>query len=352
MQCEKCHAELAPNSISCPECGAPVIQTIKDFETTPQIQIQLMLMIKEHEKTLFITNGGKLYFDGKKFTALLNDYIAEYEKERKLLRRMVDEENILGVLLSEPGNHEMAITKARSVMLGEKFLSESAAEFVLACITFMLGWPYDSPLRVKEKTGEEEEEHVEKKRAARMDDNIFMRTAAAKFRLLARNVTIPDGVTMIEGFCFDGFGNIRTVELPDTLIGIGEYAFSECKHLRAIELPASLRFIGKSAFTQCERLVGLKLPRGILEIAEQTFFFCKALETVDIPDTVSSIGEQAFAGCEHLRRLTLPDSVKFIDKNAFALCPRLTIRCIENSYVFKYCLANAIPFEAVTAKEL
>jgi len=351
MQCEKCHAELAPNSISCPECGAPVIQTIKDFENTPYIQIQLKTMIKEHEKSLFITHNGSLLFDGPKFTALLNDYIAEYDKERKLLRRVV-EENILSVLLSEPGNHEMAVTKARSVLLGEKFLSESAAEFVLACLTFMLGWPYESPLRVLEKTGDEPEEPEEPKRVVRMEDNVFARASAQKYRLFSKNVTIPEGITMIEGFCFDGFGGIRTVELPSTLIGIGEYAFSECKHLRAIDLPASLRFIGKSAFQQCEKLVGMTLPRGILEIADSTFSFCKSLETVEIPDTVSSIGEQAFAGCERLRRLVLPDSVKFIDKNAFALCPRLTIRCVENSYVFKYCLANAIPFETASAKEL
>ena len=107
MQCEKCHAELAPNSISCPECGAPVIQTVKDFENTPNIQLQLKAMIKEHERQLFIKQKGELYFDGPKFTALLNDYIAEYDKERKLLRRVV-EENILSVLLSD-----RAITKWR-----------------------------------------------------------------------------------------------------------------------------------------------------------------------------------------------------------------------------------------------
>ena len=86
-----------------------------------------------------------------------------------------------------------------------------------------------------------------------------------------------------------------------------------------------------------------------MEIADSTFAFCTSLEIVEIPDTVSSIGEQAFAGCEKLRKLTLPQSVKFIDKNAFAYCPRLTIRCIENSYVYKYCLNNAIPWETYTA---
>ncbi len=350
MQCEKCHAELQPNSISCPACGAPVVQNIEGFENTPQIQSQLKSMIKEHKDSLFIEYNGSLMFDNKRFTALLNDYIPDYDKECKLLRSMIDS-NLIGILLSEQQNHEMAVTKAKSIMLGEKFLSENAAEFVLACLTYMLGWPYNSPMRVKDASEieKEREEHAERRRAVRVDDDIFSRAAASKYRILARNIKIPEGCTKIEDFCFDGFGNIRTVQLPSTLLAIGEYAFSNCKHLRMIELPDSLRLIGQAAFTQCEKLAGIKLPKGILEIADSTFAFCTSLEIVEIPETVSSIGEQAFAGCEKLRKLTLPQSVKFIDKNAFAYCPRLTIRCIENSYVFKYCLNNAIPWETYTA---
>ena len=343
MQCEKCRAELPPNSISYPECGAPALQTIEGFDNTQHIQLQLKTLLKEHADGLFVKYEGNLYFNGKRFTALLNDYTAEYDKERKLLRSMV-EDGILGVLLSEQGNHEMAVTKARSVMLGEKFLSENAAEFVLASLTYMLGWVYESPMRVPEKT-EEDDEPKKKTRPVSVNDNIFSRSAAAKYRFLSRNVVIPEGSTKIEEFSFDGFGNLRSVQLPDTLLAIGEYAFSNCKHLRMIELPASLRQIGQAAFSQCEKLVSINLPEGIMEIADSTFSFCRALEIVEIPDTVSSIGEQAFAGCERLRKLTLPDSVKFIDKNAFAYCPRLTIVCVENSYVYKYCLANAIPVE-------
>ena len=345
MLCEKCQAALEPNAVSCPECGAPVAQNIEGFEHTIQIQKQLKAMIKEHKSSLFITYNGSLMFDESRFNALLSDYISEYEKECRLLRSMVAD-NIFGIMLSEQQNHEMAVTKAKSIMLGEKFLSENAAEFVLACITYMLGWSYDSPLRIHEKTAEDEKaENQPKQRTPRVNDSVFTRTAASRFRLISRNIEIPDGCTKIEEFCFDGFSNLRTVQLPNTLLAIGEYAFSNCKHLRMIELPESLRLIGNNAFNQCEKLASIRLPQGVLEIADSTFLFCKSLEVVEIPDTVSSIGEQAFAGCEKLRRLTMPKSVKFIDKNAFAYCPRLTIRCVENSYVYKYCLSNAIPWE-------
>ena len=63
MQCEKCHAELQPNSISCPACGAPVVQNIEGFENTKQIQLQLKSMIKEHKDSLFLEYNGSLMFD-------------------------------------------------------------------------------------------------------------------------------------------------------------------------------------------------------------------------------------------------------------------------------------------------
>lgn len=336
MQCEKCQAELQPNSVSCPECGAPVVQNVVGFENTITIQRQLKTMIKQH--------GTRLLVDAGQFTALLSDYIAEYEKERKLLLNMVNAGVLKGLIAEK--NRELAIMNAKSYMLGEAFLSENATEFVLCCLTFMIGWPYDSPLRIKEPTGDEEEQKEEKKRPVSIDQQVFSPIDAVKFRFRA-NIVIEEGYTKIDSFAFDKFGILRTVQLPSTLLAIAEYAFSGCKHLRGVDLPESLKLIGQGAFSDCAKLALVKIPRGILEIADNTFTGCASLETVEIPDTVSSIGAEAFAGCERMRRLTLPESVKFIDKNAFAFCSRLTIRCIENSYVHKYCMVNRIETETV-----
>ena len=62
MQCEKCHAELPPNSISCPECGAHALQNIEGFENTQHIQLQLKSMLKEHSGDLFLKHNGSLFF--------------------------------------------------------------------------------------------------------------------------------------------------------------------------------------------------------------------------------------------------------------------------------------------------
>ncbi|MBR6385278.1 MAG: leucine-rich repeat protein [Ruminococcus sp.] len=349
MRCEKCNAEFANGLMFCPECGAPTSKeepkkdnsnrNIEGFENT--------VAVKKELKHITALHGDGIIRNKEKFIALLNDYIPEYEKERRLLRTML-KAGVLEDMLGEV-NQQIAITKAEQFIVEDMFLSKNAAEFVVSCFAHLLNWDYEATMYEAEKKVTEEE----KKKAQQMmiDSRVFSRAMASKyrFRLIGKNVVvIPDGYTKVDGFCFDGFKNIRSVELPDSMIAIGEYAFSNCKSLRVIEFPASIRLIKQGAFNHCEELTMLKIPDGILEIEDVTFQFCRSLEIIDIPPTVSSIGAMAFAGCESLRKLFLPDSIKFIDENAFAHCDALTIRCYENSYVHKYCLANNIKVETVS----
>ncbi len=337
MQCEKCGAELKTKNVACPVCGAPVPQTIEGFENTIEFQHEL--------RAIVVDNGPKAVVNKQRFSGLLYDHIPDHDKERRLLQNMYN----MGVfkLLLADENREIAIMKAKSFMVGDLFIAENAAEFVLACFTYLIGWPYDSPMRVITDENEPEPEQEKKPVRVSIDSKVFRPIDAVKYRLRS-NIEIAEGYTKIESFCFDGFGSLRTVRLPSTLLAIGEYAFSSCKRLRGIELPDTLKVIKQGAFCQCAKLAMVKIPSGILEIEDSTFSFCTSLETIEIPDTVSSIGAEAFSGCEKLRKLYLPDSVKFIDTNAFSYCTNLTIHCFENSYVHKFCLSNRINFRLVT----
>ena len=342
MRCEKCHAELAPNASVCPHCGAPVAHNVEGFENTLAIKRELTNIIDQQ--------GKDIIKDTNKFVSLLNDYIPEFEKERRLLRNMLNS-NVLKNMIKE-GNQKIAVMKAEKYMTSELFLSESAADFVLVCFTHILGWEYTPKHKEPEKasaadSGEKKKEKA-KKSAPAVDINarIFRPVDAAKFRFRG-NVAIPDGYTKIDSFCFDGFGFMRTIQLPPTMAAIGEYAFSECKRLKGIEFPPSIKVIKQGAFSQCAKLTMVRIPDGILDIEDNTFSFCRSLEIIDVPSSVSSIGAAAFSGCDSLRKLFLPESIKFIDAEAFSYCPSLVIRCYENSYVHKYCLSNGIKFETV-----
>ncbi|MBO5104633.1 MAG: leucine-rich repeat domain-containing protein [Ruminococcus sp.] len=350
MLCERCRNELGPNADVCLKCGTPVSRNVAGFENTVDIKRALKSMMDQY--------GQDIIKDTNKFISLLNDFIPEYEKERRLLKNML-QCGVAAIMLKESEQQKIAIMKAKEFMVSEMFLSENAAEFVIVCFTYMLGWEYVSKLTEQKKTeepqsadatgsGSSPKNNGTKKPPMPFDLNmkVFRPADAAKYRLKGA-VKIPEGYTKLDSFAFDGFGFMKTIELPSTLVSIGEYAFSECKRLKSIELPETLKVLKQGAFSQCGKLTMVKLPEGGLDIEDNTFSFCHSLEIIDIPSTVSSIGVSAFSGCEKLRKLFLSENVKFIEEDAFSYCTSLTIRCYENSYVHRYCISNGINVETV-----
>ena len=298
MQCEKCGAETGLEMISCPECGAPVPQNVEGFDNTIEFQHEL--------RNIIVEDGPWAVVDISKFIGLLSDHVPDYPKERRLLINMY-RSGVLKVLLEEGrgDTKELAVMKAKSFLVGDMFLAENAAEFVLACFTYMLGWPYESPLKVlPEEDDAPEAAAVKKSGPVDINELVFTPKNARKF-ILTGNVVIPDGFTKLDAFAFDKYNSLRTIKLPSTLLAIGEYCFSSCKRLRGLELPENLKLIKQGAFSQCQNLAVVKIPNGVLEIEDSTFSFCTSLEVIEIPDSVSSIGAEAFSGCDKLRKLFL-----------------------------------------------
>ncbi|MBR1739417.1 MAG: leucine-rich repeat protein [Ruminococcus sp.] len=338
MQCEKCHAEYKDTDVVCPECGAPVAHAVEGFPNAVTVQ--------QTVRSIYNEFGEDAVKDIHRFIGLLKDHLPEYDRERRLLINAL----LAGAFkfMLDEQDKEIAVKRAKSCILTECCVTDEAADYVLVCFAYMLGIVYE-PVAVEtsaKAAAPKEEKEKEEVKPLRIDSVVFKSTEATRFRL-SGNVNIPDGVTKIDSYCFNGFGFMKNLTLPDTVMAIGEYAFSECKRLKGVVLPARLKKIERGAFSQCGKLAVIKIPKGVLEIEDDTFSMCENLEVVEIPDTVSSIGTYAFSGCEKLRMLFLPQSVKYIDDKAFELCPELVIRCYENSYVHKYCMKNEITVETV-----
>ena len=175
------------------------------------------------------------------------------------------------------------------------------------------------------------------------------------------SVTIPDSVTSIGSFAFSdcsGLTNVyitnlskwcdiafagdeanplnyvhnlylngvRVTELtiPDSVTNIRQYAFQGCSGLTSVTIPNSVTSIGDAAFYGCSGLTNVTIPSSVTGIGPGAFFGCGGLTSVTIPDSVTNIGGGAFHGCTGLTSVTIPDSVTNIGYNAFSSCTNLT----------------------------
>ena len=141
---------------------------------------------------------------------------------------------------------------------------------------------------------------------------------------------IPNGVTTLDSFAFEGCKLLTGVSIPDGVVRIGESAFAYCKGLTSIALPDGVTEIGDRAFEYCYALERITLPDGLTSMGKAAFNACKSLASVVIPDGVTNVAYYAFQMCESLVSATIPDSVTSIDECAFGSCKALTSITIGN----------------------
>lgn len=135
-------------------------------------------------------------------------------------------------------------------------------------------------------------------------------------------ITIKAGTKNIQGGAFQHERNLIAVTLPDGLTEIGDYAFDGCTFLNSIEIPNSVTRIGKEAFRDCEDLETVKMSEGIKSIGEAAFKGCNRLVTITIPG--GTIDEDAFEDCKRLKTVILGDKVTRLEDGVFKYCYALT----------------------------
>ena len=120
------------------------------------------------------------------------------------------------------------------------------------------------------------------------------------------DLTIPDSVTSIRDYAFEGCCGLTSVTIPDSVTSIGSSAFYNCSGLTSVTIPNSVTNIGSSAFSGCSGLTSVTIPDSVTSIGYRAFYGCSGLTSVTIPDSVTNIGSYAFDGCSGLEKITLP----------------------------------------------
>jgi hypothetical protein len=117
-------------------------------------------------------------------------------------------------------------------------------------------------------------------------------------------------------------GLAGTYAIPSSVISIGEGAFYNCG-LTGIVIPDRVTSIGDFAFNGCTNLANVVIGNGITVIEGGAFSQCTGLTNVAIGNNVISIGDSAFYGCAGLTSITIPASVTSIGQQTFNLCVNL-----------------------------
>jgi beta-lactamase regulating signal transducer with metallopeptidase domain len=120
----------------------------------------------------------------------------------------------------------------------------------------------------------------------------------------AQNAVIPNGVTKIKNYAFNGENGIVSVSIPDTVEVIGDGAFANCKNLSTVYLPGSIKEIGVGAFMFCS-LTSVNIPDSVTKLGINAFWGCK-LSSVSVPDSVTTMESGVFNNNSSLKYCRLP----------------------------------------------
>ncbi len=147
------------------------------------------------------------------------------------------------------------------------------------------------------------------------------------------HITIPDGVTYIDGGAFEGCFSLTGIQVAETnknYCSVNGVLFS------------------KDQTTICRYPAGCSeksyaIPDTVTEIDSVAFSGCTSLTSIAISDSVATIGDFAFSGCSSLSSITIPAGVTRISSVAFSDCSSLTeIRVAENNP--SYCSVDGVLF--------
>ena len=125
-------------------------------------------------------------------------------------------------------------------------------------------------------------------------------------------LTIPNSVTSIGNYAFNGCTNITSATIPNSVASIGDDAFNGCTGLTSVTVGNNVTSIGNTAFGGCSGLKSITLPHSVTSIGHGAFSDCSGLTSFDIPDGVIGLGQYIFSGCTSLQTISIPKSVNTI----------------------------------------
>ncbi len=214
-------------------------------------------------------------------------------------------------------------------------------------------------------------------------------------------LNLPEGLTSIGSWAFNGAKSIKDVVLPQSLVHLNQYAFMDCHSIHTFAIGPNLSLIAQHALNGCYSLTNLYVPDNVTEIRYEAFSrvpnvaYSEGREnrpdagarTVDgiveepmvydhenqttlsacsafakgfirVKDGVQTINSYAFFSCFAITAVELPNSVETVGKYAFDDCDAVQTLIIgsglqeTNMYAFSMKNLKNVVCKAVATPEL
>ncbi len=180
--------------------------------------------------------------------------------------------------------------------LKEVSLSEGLAEFAtgifLDCPNAEFTLPEDSPMIIIDKV-------LYSKKEGTSQPEVLLRS------LNATEVTLPAGLTSINGSAFSSSSTLVSFDANSQLTSIPGGFFSSCGNLVKVTGLDKVTEIGRSAFMGCSKLSDVGDMPEVVSIGKDAFDGCKALTSVPVMPKLKTLGSGAFYNCTGLTTVHL-----------------------------------------------
>lgn len=118
------------------------------------------------------------------------------------------------------------------------------------------------------------------------------------------NIVIPDRycgapVTVLFDKLFRNHPEITSIHIPDSVTDIGEFVFDGCVNLRHINLPSQLTNLWGYTFFRCG-IEEILLPDKLAALPPFAFKDCKNLKKVVCGSGMKRVYSWVFGGCDQL----------------------------------------------------
>ncbi len=116
---------------------------------------------------------------------------------------------------------------------------------------------------------------------------------------------VENGFTVVDGVlvCYKGIA--KDVIVPEGVTELGKYAFQGCAYMETLTLPEGLIKLGDGAINSCNSLRSIKFPDSLSDIGTDSLSFNKSLECLDIPVNVTRIRQNAVRFNDSMTRLNV-----------------------------------------------